>query len=131
MVRTALVHLAIGFMLGALLLANRGVTLHPLIPRLLPLHAELLMLGWMVQLALGVAFWILPRFPRGAARGNEGLGWACYGLLNLGVFAVGISGLAGAPALVPLVGRSAEALAALAFAAHALARIKPFGLPAL
>src|SRR6188768_3484649 len=34
MIRTALIHLAIGFALGALLLAQRGMPLSPMIPRL-------------------------------------------------------------------------------------------------
>jgi hypothetical protein len=80
-----------------------------------------------VQLALGVAFWILPRYPSGAARGNERLGWLCYALLNVGVLATGIGAIAG-PATAPLLGRMAEGLAALAFAGHAWGRVRPFGI---
>jgi hypothetical protein len=126
MVRTALVHLAVGFLLGALLLANRGIPIHPLVPRLLPLHGELLLLGWTVQLAFGVAFWILPRYRSGAARGSELLGWLCYALLNNGVLAVGVGAITGRAGM-PLLGRMAEGFAALAFAGHAWGRARPFG----
>jgi hypothetical protein len=71
MIRTALGYLAVGFFVGALLLAHRGVPLADWLPRLRSIHAELLLLRWTAQLVLGVAFWILPRFRHGPGRGNE------------------------------------------------------------
>ena len=127
MVRTALVHLALGLALGALLLSHREVALHPAVPRLRPAHAELLLLGWMVQLAMGVAFWILPRFRSGPERGREWLAWAAWVLLNAGVAATAAALVAGGAAPVALAGRGAEGLAALAFGLHAWPRVKPFG----
>ncbi len=127
MIRTALLHLAIGFAIGALLLAERGVALSTLIPRLRPAHAELLLLGWTVQLAMGVAFWILPRFRSGAERGNERPAWLAYGLLNAGVVSAALGGAGFAWAGLQFWGRCAEALAAAAFAVHAWPRVKPFG----
>lgn len=127
MTRTALVHLAVGFTLGALLLIQREVPLHAALPRLRPLHGEILLLGWTVQLAMGIAFWILPRFRAGPERGREWPAWLAYLLLNAGVLTAGlglsIAGFAG----LALAGRSAEGLAAVAFAVHAWPRIKPFG----
>jgi hypothetical protein len=128
MVRTALLHLALGFGLGALLLVSREVTLHPAVQRLRPLHAEVLLLGWSVQLAMGVAFWILPRFRSGPERGREWPAWLAYGLLNVGVLATGVGLALTTPVVTPLLGRLAEGLAALAFAVHAWPRIKPFGV---
>jgi cbb3-type cytochrome oxidase subunit 1 len=127
MIRTALLHLAIGFAIGALLLAERGMALSTLIPRLRPAHAEFLLLGWTVQLAMGVAFWILPRFRSGAERGNERPAWLAYGLLNAGVVSAALGGAGFAWAGLQLWGRCAEALAAAAFAVHAWPRVKPFG----
>jgi hypothetical protein len=126
MVRTALVYLALGFALGALLLMHRGWPLHPVVPSLLPVHAEFLLFGWIVQLALGVAFWILPRFRSGPERGNETPAKVAYVALNLGVLMVGCAGLVGAPSAA-LLGRAAEMLAAAAFGYHAWPRLKPFG----
>lgn len=127
MIRTALLHFAIGFAIGALLLAERGMALSTLIPRLRPAHAELLLLGWTVQLAMGVAFWILPRFRSGAERGNERPAWLAYGLLNAGVVSAALGGAGFAWAGLQFWGRCAEALAAAAFAVHAWPRVKPFG----
>jgi hypothetical protein len=126
-VRTALCYLAIGFSVGAVLLANRGMPLGAPVARLLPLHIEFLLIGWMVQLALGVAFWILPRFRSGPERGRERLAWLSYGLLNLGVMAAAVAPLIELPPVVPLLGHAAQGLAAGAFALHAWPRVKVFG----
>jgi len=123
--RLALSCLAVGFSLGALLLAAPALALPPDIVRFRPLHVELLLIGWMVQLALGVAYWILPR-RQGGSRGNESLAWTALALLNLGVLSVGLGALVGAPRGVLLAGRSSELLAALLFAAHAWVRIRPY-----
>lgn len=126
-VRTALLHLAAGFTVGALLLANKGLPLHPWLWRLLPAHIELLLLGWTLNLALGVAYWILPRFKIGAPRGQPWPMWAAYLLLNAGIGLVcGASLAANAPILL-LLGRGAEAAAAGLFAWHVLPRLKPLG----
>ncbi len=123
-VRTALAYLVAGFTAGALMLANKGVALHPFLWRLLPLHVEFLLVGWTVQFIFGVAFWILPRF--GTSRGPEGVVWLSYGLLNAGVLLAGVGGLlAGSPWPV-LAGRLAEMGAIGAFVVNMWPRIKPF-----
>lgn len=125
MVRAALVWLGLGLTFGALMLWNKGVPLAPVLWRLLPPHTELLLLGWTGQLAMGVAFWIIPRFARGPKYGREGLARAAFVALNLGLISV----LAGfwfvSPALA-LGGRVAEALSVILFAAHLWPRVRPF-----
>ena len=125
-IRASLLYLAAGFTLGALLLVHKGIPLHPGLWRLLPPHLEFVLFGWTLQLALGVVFWILPRFPRGLERGNEALAWWAFGLLNAGVGLVGVGWMLGVPGWVPLLGRVLEAAAATAFAAHAWPRVKRF-----
>jgi heme/copper-type cytochrome/quinol oxidase subunit 1 len=127
MIRAALAYLAIGFLLGALLLGHRGVPLGEWVYRLVPLHAEFLLLGWSAQLALGVAFWILPRFRSGAERGWEAPAWLAFLLLNVGVLLVAVGRAVGWGPGIPLVGRSVEALAAFSFAWHAWPRVRAFG----
>jgi len=123
MIRAALLALTAGATLGAVLLAVPGVA--GVIPWR-PLHAELLLVGWMVQLAFGVAYWILPRFRSGPERGHEALGWAAFALVNLGTLLVGLGRSVAEWEMAALAGRGAEGLAALAFAAHAWPRVKPF-----
>jgi hypothetical protein len=125
-IRTALLYLLLGFTLGALMLWNKGVPVHPLLWRLLPAHIEFLFFGWTVQLALGVTYWILPRLR--ARRGNPALAWSAFVLLNLGVWLAGLAPLLGAPAIAGFAGRLAETGAAVAFALQAWPRIKPTAL---
>ena len=126
-VRSALCYLAAGILAGAILLVNRGVFLGAWVGHLLPVHIEFLLMGWTVQLALGVAFWILPRFRTGPERGRETFAWVSYGLLNIGVMAAAVGQALGFPPAVPLFGHTAQALAAAAFSLHAWPRVKVFG----
>ncbi|MBI3329087.1 MAG: hypothetical protein HYZ81_20585 [Nitrospinae bacterium] len=124
-IRGSLLYLAMGFTLGGLLLFHKGVPLHPAVWRLLPMHIEFLLLGWTLQLAMGVAFWILPRFLGRLERGNEATAWLAFGCLNIGVLLAGVGWTLGVPAIVPFLGRLAEVGAAVAFAVHAWPRVKP------
>lgn len=123
-VRTALIYLVFGFTWGALLLANKGMPLHPLMWRLLPVHIEFLLFGWTVQLAFGVAFWILPRWQ--TQRGNVRPVVAAYLLLNAGIWLVVAAGWLNWPAWSQLAGRLLEAGAVAAFVWHAWPRVKPW-----
>jgi cbb3-type cytochrome oxidase subunit 1 len=126
-VRTALVYLGIGLLIGALMLAQKGVPIEGTLLRLLPLHIEVVLVGWTLQLGMGIAFWILPRFSHEPRYGREVFGWLAYGLLNIGVLSVGVGQWLGAPSIIMFVGRVAEVLAVVSFAAHAWPRIKPLG----
>lgn len=84
-VRASLIYLALGFSFGALLLVNKGLEFYPSIWKLLPIHTEMLMMGWFVQLAVGVAFWILPRLSGPTPRGNERLVELGFWLINIGI----------------------------------------------
>jgi cbb3-type cytochrome oxidase subunit 1 len=125
--RIALSYLGTGFTIGALMLGVRGVSASSEVLRLRPLHLELLLIGWTVQLAFGVAFWILPR-RSGLGRGNERLAWGSLLLLNLGVLTVGVGSVLSASPGVLIAGRSAELLAGLAFAAHAWPRARGYSV---
>lgn len=126
-VRTALIYLGVGFLIGALMLAQKGVPIDGALLRLLPVHIEVVLIGWTLQLAMGIAFWILPRFSRAPRYGRESFGWLAYGLLNAGVISVGLGQWLNAPAFIVLMGRALEAAAVISFAAHAWPRIKPPG----
>jgi hypothetical protein len=124
-VRASLIYLALGFTLGALMLVNKALAFSPLTWRLLPIHIETLLIGWFVQLALGVAFWILPRLPGPAPRGHLPLVWISFGLINLGIGLVILEVITAREALL-LAGRLAELGGALAFIAGSWNRVKAF-----
>lgn len=109
------------------MLFNKGLTVMPFVWSLLPAHIEFLLFGWTVQLVLGVAFWILPRFSRGAARGKEEIAWLSYLMINAGIWVDILAPLFRELPWLPLFGRLFEVAAALAFVVYAWPRVKPTG----
>lgn len=126
-IRTALLYLAIGFTFGGLLLFHKGIPLDAQLWRLLPLHIELVFMGWIVQLAMGVAFWVLPRYKHGLPRGDERPVWAAYILLNAGIVGGAMSQWLAWSGEVVLASRLSVLLAVALFAVQVWARIKPTG----
>jgi len=124
-IRASLVYLLLGFSFGSLLLANKGIVFYPSLWRLLPSHMEFLLIGWMVQLVFGVAFWILPRFGEGSPRGKESLVWGAWSLLNLGIWLVVMQPVFN-QAWFSLIGRVSEMAGVLAFVFVIWKRVKPF-----
>jgi len=114
----------LGLTFGGLILANKGIPFAPWTWNLLPAHMESLLLGWMVQLAMGVAFWILPRFRSGPPRGNVNLAWIALVLLNAGIVIVTLQPFADAAWLAP-TGRILETSAILLFISVSWRRVKP------
>lgn len=122
-VRLSLLYLSAGFVLGALLLVNKAFPLLPAVWGWLPVHAELLLSGWVLQLALGVAYWILPRFT-GGARGSEGAAVPALAVYNLGIWLAAGGALAGL-AWLALAGRMMQAGGAALFLFNLWRRVKP------
>ena len=97
-VKASIVYLAIGAMLGAILLINRWVPLGSGVYALRASHVQLLVVGWLTQLIIGVGWWLFPPLPIGlrgdaqgpvrrgqATRGSERLFWIALACLNLGI----------------------------------------------
>jgi hypothetical protein len=124
-VRAAFTYLIMGFSFGALMLANKGVPLHPALWRLLPAHIEFLLAGWVLQFALGVAFWMLPRFWHGPSRGSETGAIVAFFSLNLGLWLVVLGTVLTLPPVAVTLGRILELLAVLSFTSHIWPRIVP------
>ncbi len=86
MVKSSLCWLLAGFVIGGLMLVDRAI---PGDWRLwmLPSHGHMLFVGWFVQFALGIAYWLLPRkrspdLPLGY---NERIGIVAAIALNAGL----------------------------------------------
>ena len=95
-VKASLLYLGLGALLGALLFLNRWLNLGPAVTALRPSHVQCLVVGWLTQLILGVAWWLCPPLEMGlhhgepmrrgqTQRGSERLFWATFAALNLGV----------------------------------------------
>jgi hypothetical protein len=133
MIRTALVCLAIGYTAGGLLLLNKGIPLLPWLWALRFTHVHLLLVGWMVQMACGVAFWILPRLDASGSRGNERLVWLCYAALNIGVVLAALHdplalamGETATTRSMPVIAGVLYIAAIIAFVVHAAPRVVSF-----
>ncbi|HTO72421.1 MAG TPA: hypothetical protein VMJ30_01315 [Gemmatimonadales bacterium] len=123
LIRSALIWLVLGAGLGSSMLAS--TTAAP--AGWWRAHGELMLIGWCLQLAMGVAYWILPKHAAGAARGNVWLAAAIAPLLNAGIALSLLGWLALVPDRFLDAARGLELLAILAFALVIAPRIKPFG----
>ncbi len=125
-VHSSLVYLAIGFTLGAILLINKAMAINTLLWNLLPVHAEVLLIGWFIQLTIGVAYWILPRLSGKQPRGNTQLVMLAFWLINLGILLATLAALTNFQALLP-VGRLMELGGVLAFMSASWKRVRTYG----
>jgi hypothetical protein len=142
-VKASIAYLVLGALLGALLLINRWLPLGPAIYYLKPAHVQFLIVGWLTQLILGVAWWLFPPlafrlrgrdYPRGQAqRGSESLFWVTFALLNAGIllYALGepLYARTASGFFAGLVALSSLCLlaAALTFVVNVWARVRELG----
>ena len=142
-VKASIVYLALGALLGALLLINRWLPFWSDIYYLKPAHVQFLIVGWLTQLILGVAWWLFPpmafrlrgqHYPHGQAqRGSESLFWVTFSLLNAGIllYALGepLYARTGSGLFSGLVALSSLCLlaAALTFVVNMWARVRELG----
>jgi hypothetical protein len=87
-VKTSLVALALAFVWGAAMAV--GESLGQVWPAAWPVeHAHLAFVGWLVNLVIGIALWMLPlardRYPTTAGRYPPGVPYTIWALLNGGL----------------------------------------------
>jgi hypothetical protein len=87
-VRTAFVYFVAGFLLLALMALDGWLNLGRWFTAVSVSQLHLLVVGWITQLSIGVAYWMFPRFlkedsPR--PRGSDALAWTVYVCLNAGL----------------------------------------------
>ncbi|MBV6451260.1 MAG: hypothetical protein MHPDNHAH_01991 [Anaerolineales bacterium] len=124
LVRASFIYLTLGLFFGALILAEKGIPFYAPIWNLFPLHTEFLLVGWLIQLAMGVAFWIIPRFSRGESRGPERLVWFSFVFLNAGILFAAFQFWF---PVALITGRIMEVIAWVLFIFGSWRRIKPHG----
>jgi hypothetical protein len=126
LIRTACVHLLSGAILGALYLVFKATTWPLFVVSHRPVHIEQMLMGWLVQLVIGVAYWILPRGQGQDPSASGGVMWWVYGLLNGGLLLAALGGDPALPASLVLAGRIAETMAVALFGLHAWNRQRPY-----
>lgn len=145
-VRASIVYLCLGAILGALLYINRWIPLGAAIADLRVFHVQALVVGWLTQLILGVAWWLFPPLRIGLRRdeprptrrgqqqrGSEPLFWATFVCLNAGIllraFGDPLYNWTGVGLFRILTGLSGLLLlvAAVAFVANMWGRVRELG----
>ncbi|MEQ8525896.1 hypothetical protein [Gracilimonas sp.] len=126
LIKSSLICLLFGAFLGALMLINKALNIDPEIWALLPAHIELMIFGWIIQFTLGVAYWILPRYLKGEARGNRFVAYLMVAALNLGIWLMVFAELTTAGDYIHIVARGLEFLAVVLFISLHWKRIVSF-----
>lgn len=120
-VRTALLYFASGATLGAWQLAASSSLVGLSTLPLRGAHVEMVLIGWVCQLAFGIGLWILP-FSQGVS--SDYRFWMAWGALNVGVAVVSGAKVAGIP-LIVLSGRFLEIGSAVFIAWGLWSRVRP------
>ncbi len=84
-IRFSLIYLVIGSLLGAVLMLNKAFNLNPEIWKILPIHYSILIWGFLLQLIMGTAYWIFPKFLSEHPRGSTWQIWFAFYSYNLGL----------------------------------------------
>src|SRR5512137_1138642 len=87
-IRTAFVYFVAGFLLLALMTLDGWLNLGRWFGAAYLSQLHLLVVGWITQLSIGVAYWMFPRFLKEDnphPRGSDALAWAVYICLNAGL----------------------------------------------
>lgn len=87
-VKTSLLYLVATFLAGAAIAIYEAAGV-PIRPVWMTIHTHIGVVGWLVNLVIGIALWMLPlnreRFPQTAGRYPAAAPMLCYLLLNVGL----------------------------------------------
>lgn len=125
-IRCALAYLGLGFTIGACILFNKAVPAIPSIWNLLQMHIEFLLLGFILQLTMGVAFWIFPRLQTLTDRGDEMKAAIAFVLLNAGIWVCSVSPFISLSYTL-MIGRIFQTAAVILFVMNLWPRVYAFG----
>jgi hypothetical protein len=87
-VKASFAYFVAAFLLGALMMLDRWLSFSRWLKFVYLSQLHLLMVGWITQLAVGVAYWMFPRFLKEQnphPRGSDVLVWAVLACLNIGL----------------------------------------------
>jgi hypothetical protein len=87
-VKAAFLYFVAAFLLAALMMLDRWLDFSRWLKMVYLSQLHLLVVGWITQLAIGVAYWIFPRLLKEQdlrPRGSDALAWGVLVCLNLGL----------------------------------------------
>lgn len=84
-IKAGLIYFIAGLTAGLLTVGQPVLNLPASFGVLYPVYIHLLMVGWVMQLIIGVVYWMFPKFSKDRPRRSDRLGWAVFGLLNAGL----------------------------------------------
>lgn len=90
-IKAGLLYLALALIVGVVLVAQPLLAWSSTLALLRPVFLHLLIVGWITQLIIGVAYWMFPKHTKTQPRGNPRLGWWVFVLLNLGLMLRAVS----------------------------------------
>ena len=125
MIRMSLIYMISGMILGSGMFAAKVYPAFAEFWLYIPLHIEFLLIGWMLQLFLGMAYWILPRNPTDPIRGPEWMIWLVLIFFNSGIIVFSLSSVISL-GLLSYTGRILELLSIIIFLKLMWPRIRPF-----
>lgn len=115
MIKASMLYMLIGFSIGALILISKAYPAYSSVWSLLSIHIEVSIFGWIIQLTMGTAYWILPRYLKTKSRGNPKLAMLMVGMLNAGILINVASYLDFISSSGPILGRLLEVGAVVLF----------------
>ncbi len=131
--KTAILFLALGLLLGGWMMAERELGLRPPSAYVVSAHTHAILVGFVMMMILGVALWMFPRPAKGDTQYRPAVAEAAYWLLATGTLARVAGELArtrsDAPVLRWLVLATglAQILGLLMFFVNMWSRIRPVG----
>ena len=87
-IKAAFVYFVAAFVIGALMALERWLNVSRWLKVVYISQLHLLVVGWLTQLAIGVAYWMFPRFLKEQnpnPRGSDRLAWSALICLNAGL----------------------------------------------
>jgi heme/copper-type cytochrome/quinol oxidase subunit 1 len=84
-IKAGMIYFVLGLLVGVLLVAGSVIQVPPQVAVLFPVYLHVLVVGWVTQLIVGVAYWMFPKYSKERPRGDERLGWVVFILLNIGL----------------------------------------------
>ncbi|XSG73087.1 hypothetical protein ACP8Y2_12915 [Herpetosiphon llansteffanensis] len=123
-IRASLLYLVIGGSVGGIMLVSKAIGVWPWIWYWRTAHIHAMLVGWLLNLIFGVAFWILPRLDAHGWRGSPWLVWSASGLLQAALAVLVWASIWPWSAAIAIAS-SLECLAAIAIAWHCWPRLQP------